>query len=35
LETARGEISFSIALGIILMAIVFSITVFINYLRRE
>ena len=35
LETARGEISFSIALGIILIAIVFSITVFINYLRRE
>ena len=34
LETARGEIAFSIALAIILMSIVFSITLFINYLRR-
>ncbi len=34
LETARGDIPFSIALAIILMAIVFSITVSINFLRR-
>lgn len=35
LETARGEIPFSIALGIILMAIVLSITLLINYFRKE
>jgi len=34
LETARGEIAFSIALGLILMAVVFSITFLINFLRR-
>ena len=34
LETARGEISFSIALTIILMIIVFSLTFVINFLRR-
>ncbi|WP_455369291.1 ABC transporter permease [[Eubacterium] cellulosolvens] len=34
LETARGEISFSIALTIILMTIVFSLTFLINFLRR-
>jgi tungstate transport system permease protein len=34
LETARGDIPFSIALAIILMTIVFSITIFINLLRR-
>jgi tungstate transport system permease protein len=35
LETARGNIPFSIALGIILMAIVLSITLLINYFRKE
>jgi len=35
LETARGEIAFSIALAIILMTIVFAITGVINLLRRE
>ncbi len=35
LETARGDIPFSIALAIILMTIVFSITIFINLLRRS
>lgn len=35
LETARGEVAFSIALAIILMAIVFAITGAINLLRRE
>jgi tungstate transport system permease protein len=35
LETARGDIPFSIALGIILMVIVLSITLLINYLRKE
>lgn len=34
LETARGEIAFSIALTIILMIIVFSLTFIINFLRR-
>ena len=34
LETARGEIAFSIALAIILMIIVFSVTLLLNYLRR-
>jgi len=35
LETARGEVALSIALAIILMAIVFSITVAIGSARRE
>ncbi len=35
LETARGDIPLSIALGIILMAIVLSITLIINYFRKE
>lgn len=35
LETARGEVAFSIALAIILMSIVLSISILINYLRRE
>jgi len=35
LETARGEIAFSIALAIILMAIVFAITGAINLLRKD
>ena len=35
LETARGDIPFSIALGIILMVIVLSITLIINYFRKE
>ena len=34
LETARGEIAFSIALAIILISIVFSITLILTYLRR-
>jgi len=34
LETARGEIAFSIALAIILMLIVFSLTLLLNFLRR-
>jgi tungstate transport system permease protein len=35
LETARGEITFSIALAIILMLVVFSVTFLLNYLRRS
>ena len=35
LETARGDIPFSIALGIILMVIVLSMTLLINYFRKE
>ena len=35
LETAKGEIPFSIALGIILITIVLSITLLINYFRKE
>ncbi|MCW3998330.1 MAG: ABC transporter permease [Candidatus Bathyarchaeota archaeon] len=35
LETARGDIPFSIALGIILMVIVLSITLIINYFRKD
>jgi tungstate transport system permease protein len=35
LETARGDIPFSIALGIILMIIVLSITLIINYFRKD
>jgi tungstate transport system permease protein len=34
LETARGEIAFSIALAMILMLVVFSITFLLNFLRR-
>jgi len=35
LETARGEIAFSIALAIILMAIVFSLSLFLSFIRRS
>jgi tungstate transport system permease protein len=35
LQTAMGEIAFSISLGIILMAIVFSITIVLNLFRRS
>lgn len=35
LETARGDIAFSLALAIILLIVVFSITVFLNYIRRD
>ena len=35
LETNRGEIAFSIALGVILLAIVYTLNVAINYLRRH
>lgn len=35
LETARGEIAFSVALAIILMAVVFSITAIINVLKKS
>jgi tungstate transport system permease protein len=35
LETARGDIPFSLALGIILITIVLSITLLINYFRKE
>ena len=35
LETAKGDIPFSIALGIILMTIVLSITLLLNYFRKE
>jgi tungstate transport system permease protein len=34
LETARGEIAFSIALGVILVSIVYALSIAINYLRR-
>ncbi|MBS7650992.1 MAG: ABC transporter permease [Candidatus Bathyarchaeia archaeon] len=34
LETARGDIAFSIALAIILMAVVFTITLLLNILRK-
>ena len=34
LETARGEIAFSIALAIILMLVVFSLTFLLNFFRR-
>ena len=33
LETNRGEIAFSIALGVILLAIVYTLNVAINYFR--
>jgi tungstate transport system permease protein len=35
LETARGEIEFSIALGIILVSIVYALSIILNYLRRS
>lgn len=35
LETARGDIPFSVALGTILMIIVLSITLVLNYFRKE
>ena len=35
LETNRGEIAFSIALGVILLAIVYTLNITINYLRRR
>jgi tungstate transport system permease protein len=35
LETARGEIAFSIALGVILVSIVYALSIAINYLRRN
>jgi tungstate transport system permease protein len=35
LETARGEIAFSLALGMILMTVVISITLIINFFRRD
>ncbi|MFH1328491.1 MAG: ABC transporter permease [Candidatus Bathyarchaeota archaeon] len=35
LETARGDIAFSIAQGIILLAIVYAMSITINYLRRS
>ena len=35
LETARGEIAVSIALGVILVTIVYTLSLIINYLRRS
>ena len=35
LETNRGEIAFSIALGVILLTIVYTLNIAINYLRRR
>ena len=35
LETNRGEIAFSIALGVILLAIVYTLNITISYLRRR
>jgi tungstate transport system permease protein len=35
LETNRGDIPFSIALGVILLAIVYTLNITINYLRRH
>jgi tungstate transport system permease protein len=35
LETNRGEIPFSIALGVILLAIVYTLNITISYLRRR
>jgi tungstate transport system permease protein len=35
LETARGEIALSIALGLILLSIVYALSVIINYLGRN
>jgi tungstate transport system permease protein len=35
LETARGEIAFSIALGVILVSIVYALSIILNYLRRS
>jgi tungstate transport system permease protein len=35
LETARGEIALSIALGLILFSTVYTLSVIINYMRRK
>jgi tungstate transport system permease protein len=35
LETARGDIAFSIALGVILVSIVYALSIALNYLRRN
>jgi len=35
LETARGDIAFSIALGVILLSIVYTLSIILNYLRRS
>lgn len=35
LETARGDIPFSIALGVILLSIVYALSVILNYLKRS
>lgn len=35
LETARGDIAFSIALGVILVSIVYALSIVVNYLRRS
>jgi tungstate transport system permease protein len=35
LETARGEIALSLALGIILVGIVYALSIILNYLRRR
>jgi tungstate transport system permease protein len=35
LETNRGEIAFSIALGVILLVIVYTLNITISYLRRR
>ena len=35
LETARGDIAFSLALGVILVSIVYALSVILNYLRRS
>jgi len=35
LETARGDIAFSIALGVILVSIVYALSIILNYLRRS
>ena len=35
LETSRGEIAFSIALGVILVSIVYTLSITLNYLRRS
>lgn len=35
LETARGEIAFSIALGVILVSIIYALSIILNYLRRS
>jgi len=35
LETSRGDIAFSIALGVILVSIVYAMSIVLNYLRRS